>query len=102
VLETFTVETFAARLGERFAISTDGGAVDVELVEATPHTTLSGRPLDARGGRQPFSLVFLGPADPVLAQGIYRFEHAKLEVFEIFVVPIERDGSGVRYQAVFS
>jgi hypothetical protein len=50
------------------------------------------------GGRAPFSLVFLGGPNPPLPQRIYRVEHDRLGVMEIFLVPIAAD----RYQAVFT
>jgi hypothetical protein len=102
VLESFTIEMFDQRVGDTFAIATESGQLLAELVEATPLTELSGRPIDTHRDRGPFSLVFLGPSEPVLPQAIYRFEHPELGAFEIFVVPIGRDESGVRYQAVFS
>ena len=52
--------------------------------------------------RQPFSLLFLGPADPVLPQRIYRLEHDVLGLLEIFLVPIGRDEDGTTYEAVFA
>jgi hypothetical protein len=100
VLETFTVDTFAPRLGEPFAVETEAGAVEVELVEATAHEPRRRGAPD--GARVPFAIVFLGPPDPVLPQGMYRFEHADLDAFEIFVVPIAGDEDGVRYEAVFT
>ena len=98
MLESFTVEMFAGRIGERFTIAADDGALEAQLVETTPLEE-SARPPDTR---TPFSLVFLGPLDPVLPQAIYRFEHDELGAFEIFVVPIGRDETGVRYEAVFT
>jgi hypothetical protein len=102
MLESFTIETFADRIGERFGIAADDGGLEAELVEATALTALSGKALETPGDRAPFSLVFLGPGDPVLPQAIYRFEHDELGAFEIFVVPIGRDETGVRYEAVFT
>lgn len=99
MLETFTVDTFAARFGERFAVATEAGAVDVELVEAAE---LDPRRRGASNTRVPFSVVFLGPPDPLLPQGTYRFDHQGLGGFEIFIVPIGRDEDGVRYEAVFA
>jgi hypothetical protein len=102
MLETFTLETFADRIGERFVVAAETGDLEAELVEATALTGMSGKAFETPGSRGPFSLVFLGPPDPVLPQAIYRFEHQELGTFEIFVVPIGRDESGVRYEAVFS
>lgn len=75
-----------------------------ELVEVTEH------PRAALGSfRTPFALVFHGPSEPVLPQGMYRLEHQDLGVLELFLVPIgpdlpaEPEGrpAGMRYEAVF-
>jgi hypothetical protein len=49
-----------------------------------------------------FSLVFKGPADRLLQQQIYHLEHERLGPVEIFLVPIEKDGNAVYYEAVFN
>jgi hypothetical protein len=69
----------------------------MRLVEAASVKSTSGEE-----GRLPFSIVFLGPLEPVLPQRIYRFEHEALGTFELFIVPIGPDESGMRYEAVFS
>ena len=88
---------FRPRVGERFRLDAEP-AFDVELVEVE---TVGERPFES-SGRVPFSLVFRGPREPVLPQRIYRFENEALGDFELFIVPIGPDESGMRYQAVFS
>ena len=96
VLEGLTVESFAPAVGDAFAVhGATPAPLRLELAEARP---LGPAP---PGGRAPFSLVFRGPADPVLAQRIYRLEHAGLGTLEIFLVPVGRDAAGTRYEAVF-
>ena len=102
MLESFTVAMFADRVGDQFTVSTEAGELDAELIEATALTRTSGHELETPGERAPFSLVFLGPSDPVLPQAVYRFAHDALGDFEIFVVPIGRDEGGVSYEAVFT
>jgi len=101
MLEHFTVTTFSGRIGETFRVDGEAEAIEVELVsavEAQPRADgLPGTP----SGRLPFSLVFRGPREPVLPQRIYRFEHEGLGAFEIFIVPIGADESGMQYEAVF-
>ena len=53
-----------------------------------------------RDGRS-FRLEFLGPGDPVLPQAIYPFR-AGDRSFEIFIVPIGRKSTGMRYEAIFN
>jgi hypothetical protein len=90
VLEDFTLATFADRLGETFRVGDDPDVLEMELVEATAGIA----------GRQ-FSIVFRGPPEPVLPQRIYPFGHEELGSFELFIVPIGPDDSGMQYQAVF-
>jgi hypothetical protein len=49
-----------------------------------------------------FSLQFLGPIDAPIAQGIFRVTHEKLGDLDLFLVPIARDDSGVKYEAIFN
>ena len=101
MLEDFTLETFAGRVGQRFRIAVDDTDwVEAELAEAS---AIGPQPAPASGSeRSPFSIVFRGPPDPLLPQRIYRFEHDELGSFDLFVVPIGRDAAGVDYEAVFT
>jgi hypothetical protein len=102
VLEDLTVESFTGLVGETFRTTDDEGAThDLRLVEATDHEDRFGRFM-RENSRAPFSLVFLGPEDPVMPQAIRRMEHDSLGTLEIFLVPIGRDAEGVRYEAVFN
>jgi uncharacterized protein DUF6916 len=93
-----TLETFAPHVGEPFTIHMDDGVgVDVVLSEAI---ALSDTP--SPSGRVPFSIMFRGPTDKVLAQRIYRVEHAQLGTCELFLVPLGPDAEGSRFEAVFS
>jgi hypothetical protein len=96
VLESFTVETFADRVGESFRIRFEPeDALEAELVEAQALGPAEGR-------RAPFSLVFRAPKEPIYPQRIYAVEHDELGSFEIFLVPIAPDEAGARYEAVFT
>ena len=76
----------------------DGAALQAELVEAR---ALPAPPFQ---GRQPFSLLFKGPASPLLPQRIYRMQPQSEvdEPIDIFLVPVSADAATVRYEAVFS
>jgi hypothetical protein len=87
------VGDFAPRVGKTFVVPVRGHRLDLRL-DAAQELPGSSR---AGGG---FRLEFVGPADPVLAQGIFPFEIAR-DRYEIFIVPIARDPSGTRYEAVF-
>ncbi len=78
----------------------------LQLIEATlgPEALWPG----GGPGMQPvryerFSLVFAGPLQPVLEQGIYPLEHPVLGRCEMFIVPVlSRDQARIHYQAVFN
>jgi hypothetical protein len=89
-----TLDDFAGLCGERFALAELGSWAELVEVQPLPAAPFS--------GRQPFSLVFAGPAAPVLPQRTYRLAHARMPELDIFLVPIAADAAGARYQAIFS
>jgi len=95
MLEQLTQAHFAPLLTHVFNVDIDGAQLKLELanVEALGPAW--------SGQRQPFSLVFRGPRDPLLPQRIYAVEHSGLGKLEIFLVPIGPDEHGQRYQAIF-
>lgn len=95
MLESFTLETFAGRVGESFVLQDGEHEYGLSLSECRQ---VGG----SEGDRVPFSLTFLGPVDPVLPQRIYAIRHADLGSFELFIVPVARDGNGTSYEAVFT
>lgn len=93
-----SLEHFAALQGRHFTVQLGAGTdVLAQLVEAR------GLPAPAFQGRQPFTLLFKGPAAPQLPQRTYRLLHpADAEPLEIFLVPVSADATGVCYEAVFA
>jgi len=70
-------------------------------------TLIDVSPLENKGaedfGRTPFSLVFhIENKEQLLQQGIYRISHNAMGAFEIFLVPLGPDDSGIRYEAIFT
>ncbi|HVS40436.1 MAG TPA: hypothetical protein VMS17_33065 [Gemmataceae bacterium] len=97
MVELPTRTVFEVHRGTKFRLEEEpGSALELELVEVTMMRGAS----DPRG--RPFSLLFRGPAAPLLPQRIYAMEHERLGRLEIFIVPIGRDAAGVRYEAVFN
>jgi len=97
MLDTLTPEDFTPRIGERFRLSADGGhSLDATLIEA------NGLGAGPQARRAPFSVVFLGPPQPVWAQRIYRVEHDAMGSFDLFLVPLGPRGGGMMYEAVFT
>ena len=97
VLRNLTYEVFAKLVNRKVSLIHDSGRLEVQLIECK---SLNG---DPRGGqREPFSLTFLGPAQPPLPQRIYTFDFGELGCSDIFIVPIGPDATGMRYEAVFN
>jgi hypothetical protein len=93
-LEDLTIDSFAARVGERFMLEDPHASHELALVECASR----GQSLQ----REAFSLTFVGPTEPVLAQRIYRLRNPELGAIEIFLVPIGVDANGTHYEAAFN
>lgn len=92
-----TLDHFAPLQGQQFELDAgDGGSLPVALVEANALTTHPG------AVRAPFSLVFEGPALPLLPQATYGLAHPAVGSLDIFLVPVARSPTGIRYEAVFN
>lgn len=97
-----THDRFVGRLGEMFMMTPEGAApLALELIEATEFTEPGGRGPEGQERRQ-FTLVFRGPAEPMLPQQIYPLTHDELGPLDLFLVPIGPDQVGMRYQAAFA
>jgi len=102
VLDQLTIDDFRPRVGQRFVLDLDGaGTLDLELAEAFTHEA-GAAAVDDSGTRSPFTVEFVGPSEPIVPQRIYRIENEQLGALEIFIVPIGRDESVTRYEAVFA
>jgi hypothetical protein len=88
-----TIADFAPRRGGRVGVEAGPLRLDFILAEVQ-ELPPSPRP----GGA--FRLEFHGPAQPLLAQGIYRF-HLDRERHDIFIVPVGAAAGLVRYEAIF-
>ncbi|MCW2544118.1 MAG: hypothetical protein JWM40_1670 [Frankiales bacterium] len=87
-----TINDFAPQLGKDFSVDTGDSSCTLRLVEVTPAAEAP-----EGGGWVPFSLVFDGPAEPLLPQATYRLEDPDGRPMDVFLVPI----ATARYEAVF-
>lgn len=95
------LESFSGLLGERFKMRAAGSGTETPAVELHLSEAVAlGKA--ARGRRAPFSIVFSGPAASIQPQGMYRLEHETLGPIELFLVALQPDAAGARYEAVFS
>ena len=98
MLETFTIETFQPRLGELFYVLVGDQRLPMKLTEVRPW---GGGATEERA-REPFTLTFHTVPQGLIAQGTYPVANDNLEPFEVFLVPLDPDGRGMRYEAVFA
>jgi hypothetical protein len=98
--------TFAERLGETFDLH--HGATDVLAVQLTRVRDLRSRTRMGVQGQtstyleQCFSLVFRGPNNVPLGQGVYRFEHTLMGSFSVLITPLSPDQDGRYYESIFN
>jgi Domain of unknown function (DUF6916) len=98
-LERLEDGDFRAHLATPFRVlRPDGEALEIFLVEVTPHTHLPGGPARRRG----FSLLFRSAVSGHLRQGTYRLDHADMGTLELFLVPVGPRDGGMCYEAVFN
>ena len=87
-------ENFNNHLNTRFQVDGNGEHVELLLIEVSE--------LRQSKGQEQFSIVFRGPIDQPMAQGMRQFRHSEMGGFELFIVPIKQDGEGYQYEAVFN
>lgn len=100
MIDTATIETFAAHVGSTFELLLEGAqhlSLTLGAAELIPTTNPA-----AVMARPPFSLIFRPPAGLAFAQGTYLLRHATLGTLELFLVPVQPDAGGPRLEAVFT
>ena len=86
---------FAAQLDTTFSVDGDAGRIPLQLAEV-----VDGPPA---GGLERFSLLFHGPPDRLMPQGMYSFHHDALGELVLFIVPIiGSNDHRIIYEACFS
>lgn len=89
------VATFRAQCNTTFRVTRDGDQIPLLLAEVADG--------GAGGGIERFSLCFHGPADRMLEQGTYAFDHDALGSLTLFIVPIlGSTAERIVYQASFA
>ena len=91
---------FVPHLNSQFSLVWGEEAANILTVELVEVNEMKyDRPNDLG---KAFSLLFRGPAEPLLSQGSYQVGHPIMEELMIFVVPIRQTPEGVEYHAVFN
>jgi len=92
---SLTHETFAQHANNKFQVQVDENTgVELELTEISE--------LKLHPSQEEFSIVFRGPLDIFLGQGVRAVKHEQMGEFELFLVPIRQDQQGFYYEAVFN
>lgn len=89
------LEDFEGFVGETWEVESGADtsvALRLEKAQALP------RAMREEGG---FRLEWLGSADAFVPQGTYRFRREG-RAFDMFIVPVAKDGAGYRYEAIFN
>ena len=93
-MRDLVLDDFAPAVGEPFALDLGSSSVDLLLEQAQE------LPKSVRESGS-FRLEFRGPVEPMLPQSIYSLSRGG-ETYELFLVPIGRDGDGTQYEAIFN
>ena len=92
---SLTHENFAAQLNTKFRVQKDeANAIDLVLAEVSELKTLP--------KQEQFAIVFRGPLETFLGQGMRPFAHNEMGDFHLFLVPIKQDDDGFYYESVFN
>jgi hypothetical protein len=89
-----TAALFRPHLGSSFLVRrADGPETEIELAEVREVSPQPGAPR-----QDPFTLLFSGPTEHPLGQGLHSLEHSTMGTLEIFLVPVSPES----YEAVFN
>lgn len=92
---SLTHEAFTQQVNTKFQVQIDQNtAAQLELIEISE--------LKLYPHQEQFAVVFRGPLNISLGQGVRSFTHDQMGQFEIFIVPIRQDEQGLYYEAVFN
>ena len=95
MLSEFRQATFDTFVNSEFRIMENGEQVLAlrlaEIVQVVRTAT-----------QETFSLMFRGPSQPFVPQGIRRLKHDELGEMDVFLVPTGQDKDGFEYEAAFN
>jgi hypothetical protein len=102
--DTLMRSTFAGRIGEAFQIYQGAAAMPVlRLAGVRDLPAVTGEQAQASADKErSFSLLFTGPIDLMIEQGMYHFEHKQVGSFSLFIVPMAPSEEAHYYEAIFN
>lgn len=94
--ESITHENFSGHLNASFQVDVGETPLELELVEVE-----TGKSIDP-SLREPFTLIFQGPKDSIVPEGIYTVSNDGAGSFELYIIPIVSPGNRQSYQVIFN
>lgn len=95
--ETISHEDFADFLNETFTVERVEPTLELELIEVDVRGAQG-----SGGSREPFTLIFAGPIERVLIEGLHGLRHEKAGRFDLYIMPIVSSGPRQSYQVIFN
>jgi len=102
-LNDLSFATLSSQLNTKFQVTiAPGKTLDLEMVDSNQSKAAAKSACKLPDYEQ-FSLVFRGPRDQMLEQGVHKFQHSNIGRFELFIVPVvSRDTKNAYYEAIFN
>ncbi|HSB09849.1 MAG TPA: hypothetical protein VLM38_10225 [Blastocatellia bacterium] len=95
MLEKLTAASLSEQLNTKFRLHLPSSEiVELELTDVED--------FGSSGRQERFSILFKGPLDPAVWQGMYRLDHDHFGTLDLFIVAIGKEEDGMRYEAVFN
>jgi len=92
---SLTHEEFSKHANTKFQVQLDQHPpVDLDLIEVSE--------LKVYPQQEEFTILFRGPLEAFLDQGVRFLKHDLMGEFELFIVPVKQDAEGFYYEAVFN
>lgn len=95
MLDSLTAAALSEQLNTKFRMQLESSEPVVLELIAVEDFGVSGR-------QERFSILFKGPLEPAIWQGMVRMDHDHFGTLDLFIVAIGRDEDGIRYEAVFN
>ena len=103
MLDQLELSRFEGLVGQSFELAVEEGEpLSLELAEAGPVGELSAKQAEELGKRVPFSLIFHGPPELFMPQGVRTLRHPEIGELSIFLVQLDQAADGSKFEAVFT
>jgi hypothetical protein len=93
-----TEAEFSRHLNTKFDLTFGDEQLQLQLINVKPYLPRA----NEESGMERFSVYFQGSLERYLPQRMYHMTHEQMGEMDIFLVPIEKNEQGFRYEAVFN